>query len=139
MKCIKSRLFASYPKDCMRKSLILLFFFVLSAQAQKMSRNNDIAMADTTAPIGLDLMAGKKSGVTVFPNESNDHILVSVSGKAADKKAIVIYNSYGQPVFRSGTCYENTYLVDVSGLRKDLYIVEVSSGANVYRKKWYRN
>lgn len=124
----------------MRNHLILLFFISIGVHAQQASRmQNDIAMADTAAPIGLDLMYGKKDGVTVFPNAANDRILVSVSGKPADKKSIIIYNGYGQPVFRSGICYENTYMVDVSGLRKDLYIVEVASGAKVYKKKWYRN
>lgn len=124
----------------MRKLTLLFAFISASSSAQittRLDAKNDIA--HTQAPIGLDLMAGKKNGVTVYPNENNDRILVSVSGKASDKKAIIIYNSYGQPVYRSGACYENTYLVDVSGLRKDLYIVEVSSGAKVYRKKWYRN
>ena len=123
------------------KKIALLFILITAiSYGQNNARfGKTIDAADTQAPIGLDLMGGKKGGVTVYPNETNDRILVSVSGKLSEKKAIVIYNGYGQPVFRSGVCYENTYLVDVSGLRKDLYIVEVSSGAKVYRKKWYRN
>ena len=123
------------------KKLALLFVLITAiSYGQNNTRfGNNVEAASTQAPIGLDLMGGKKDGVTVYPNGSNDRILVSVSGKQAEKKAIVIYNGSGQPVFRSGVCYENTYLVDVSGLRKDLYIVEVSSGAKVYRKKWYRN
>lgn len=124
----------------MRKLALLFAFISATIYAQNTARfGGKVDAADTQAPIGLDLMGGKKDGVTVYPNGTNDHILVSVSGKQSEKKAIVIYNGYGQPVFRSGVCYENTYLVDVSGLRKDLYIVEVSSGAKVYRKKWYRN
>ena len=124
----------------MRKLTLLFAFISATTYGQNTARfGGKVDTADTQAPIGLDLMGGKKDGVTVYPNGTNDHILVSVSGKQSEKKAIVIYNGYGQPVFRSGVCYENTYLVDVSGMRKDLYIVEVSSGAKVYRKKWYRN
>ena len=126
----------------MRKfALIFLLTTTVATQAQQVSRINkkDIAMADTKAPIGLDLMAGNKDGVTVFPNENNDHILISVAGKASEKKSIVIYNQSGKMVFKTGNVNENTYLVDVSGLRKDLYFIEVNSGSKVYRKKWMRS
>jgi hypothetical protein len=125
----------------MRKLTILFLFAFGSIHAQKMSRgsNNDIAMVDAKPPLGLDLMGGKKSGITVYPNASNDHILISVAGKTYDGKTISISDCNGRQVFHSGKCSENTYLVDVSGFRKDLYIVEVTSGSKVYRKKWLRN
>jgi type IX secretion system substrate protein len=125
----------------MRKLTLLLLFVISAVHAQKGARDseNDIAMVDTKAPIGLDLMAGKKSGITVYPNATNDHILISVAGKAYEGKTISISDCSGRQVFHSGKCNENTYLVDVSGFRKDLYIVEVSSGSKVYRKKWLRN
>lgn len=126
----------------MRKlALILLLTIAASVQAQQASRfdEKDIAMADTKAPIGLDLMGGRKDGVTVYPNPNNDHILISVAGKPSEKKSIVIYNQSGKMVFKMGNANENTYLVDVSGLRKDLYFIEVNSGAKVYRKKWMRS
>lgn len=126
----------------MRKfALIFLLTLAVAAQAQRASRinSNDIAMADTKAPIGLDLMAGNKDGVTVYPNPNNDHILISVAGKLSEKKSIVIYNQSGKMVFHTGNVNENTYLVDVSGLRKDLYFIEVNSGPKVYRKKWMRS
>lgn len=125
----------------MRKIALLLVLLSTATYAQKAKRFNarNIASVDTEAPIGLDLMGGDKDGVTVFPNETNDRILISVAGKASDKKAIVIYNQSGQRVFTTGNCRENTYLVDVSGLRKDLYFIEVLSGPKVYRKKWMRS
>ena len=125
----------------MRKFLVLFLFTFNFVQAQQIasSRLEEVAYVDTKAPIGLDLMYGKKEGITVFPNSSNDRILISVAGKLSENKSFVIYNFSGKAVFKSGTRRENTYLVDVSGLRKDLYIVEVNSGAKTYRKKWMRN
>jgi len=125
----------------MRKLALLLILLSTAAYAQKKPRLNsrEIASTDTEAPIGLDLMGGKKDGVTVYPNENNDHILISVAGKASEKKSIVIYNQSGQKVFTTGNSRENTYMVDVSGLRKDLYFIEVMSGPKVYRKKWMRS
>lgn len=126
----------------MRIIALIFSLFALSLNAQTTQRadhDQDLAMVDTKAPLGLDLMYGKKEGVTVFPNAANDHILISVAGKPSEKKSIKIYNGSGQPVFGTGTVHENTYLVDVSGLRKDLYFIEVSSGGQVYRKKWYRS
>ncbi|SCY96936.1 T9SS type A sorting domain-containing protein [Flavobacterium caeni] len=125
----------------MRKIAVILFLFSVAAHAQKASRfaNRDIAATDTQAPIGLDLMGGDKDGVTVYPNHANDHILISVEGKRTDKKSIVIYNQSGQKVFTTGNSRENTYMVDVSGLRKELYFIEVMSGPKVYRKKWMRS
>ncbi len=125
----------------MRKTVLLLILVSTAASAQKASRFDvrKTASVDTQAPVGLDLMGGDKDGVTVFPNETNDHILISVAGKRTDKKSIVIYNQSGAKVFTTGNCRENTYMVDVSGLRKDLYFIEVVSGPKVYRKKWMRS
>lgn len=125
----------------MRKLALLLVLLSTATYAQKNQRfiGRNIASVDTEAPIGLDLMGGDKSGVTVFPNENNDHILISVQGKASDKKSIVIYNQSGKQVFTTGNSRENTYMVDVSGLRKDLYFIEIMSGPKVYRKKWMRS
>lgn len=124
----------------MRKFALLLVLVSTATFAQKSRFNNrNVGSVDTVAPIGLDLMGGDKSGVTVFPNENNDHILISVEGKASDKKSIIIYNQSGKQVFTTGNSRENTYMVDVSGLRKDLYFIEVMSGPKVYRKKWMRS
>lgn len=101
------------------------------------ANSGDIAdISEEKAPIGLDLMGGSAKGVTVFPNPSNDHIIISVAGKARDKKSIVIYNSSGKQVFAMGNRAENTFMVDVSGFRKDIYFIEVFSGNQGYRKKW---
>ena len=125
----------------MRKFVLLLILLSTAAHAQKNTRwnNKNIASTDTKAPIGLDLMGGKKDGVTVYPNDNNDHILISVGGKPSEKKSIVIYNQSGKQVFTTGNCRENTFLVDVSGLQKELYFIEVMSGPKVYRKKWMRS
>lgn len=124
----------------MRKAALILLLFSSAIYAQNPLRNIDnVAAVDSQAPIGLDLMGGKKEGVTVYPNPNNDHILISVSGKASENKSIVIYNQSGNAVFRKANCRENTYLVDVSGLRKDLYFIEIISGPNVYRKKWMKS
>lgn len=124
----------------MRKLALLLVLFSAAVNAQQLRFNQrEVASVDAEAPIGMDLMGGDKDGVTVYPNPSNDHILISVAGKRSEKKSIVIYNQSGKQVFRTGNSGENTYLVDVSGLHKDLYFIEVSSGQNVYRKKWMRS
>lgn len=127
--------------DKMKNLLFFLLFTVTAVQAQKIARfkNDDIGTTDAEAPIGLDLMAGNKQGVTVYPNAANDHILISVAGKNTDRKSISISDFSGKLVFQTPKSVENTYLVDVSGLKKDLYIVEVCSGGKVYRKKWMRN
>ena len=125
----------------MRKLTCLLLLIITTAQAQRMSRldSGDIDAVDAEAPIGLDLMGGNKQGVTVYPNPANDHILISVAGKKSDRKTISISDFSGRVVFQTQKSVENTYMVDVSGLKKDFYIVEVWSGAKVYRKKWFRS
>ncbi len=125
----------------MRKFALLLILVSGVSVAQKRPRldADKIASVDAQAPVGLDLMGGDKDGLTVFPNPTNDHILISVAGKRTEKKSIVIYNQAGTRVFTTGNCRENTYMVDVSGLRKDLYFIEVISGPKVYRKKWMRS
>ena len=124
----------------MRKITFLLLFTMATVQAQKISRLNtdNIDSVDTKKPIGLDLMGGNKRGVTVYPNPENDHILISVAGKKSDRKTISISDFSGRIVFQTRKSVENTYMVNVSGLKKDLYIIEVCSGSKVYRKKWMR-
>ena len=114
---------------------------IVTVQAQQKSHLNIDAIdsVDTVAPIGLDLMAGNKHGITVYPNADNDHILISVAGKKTDRKTISIADFSGRIVFQTGKSVENTYMVDVSGLKKELYIIEVWSGGKVYRKKWMRS
>ncbi|NHM06203.1 T9SS type A sorting domain-containing protein [Flavobacterium sp. CYK-4] len=125
----------------MRKLIVFLLFSVAGLQAQEMSRLTDasIEAVDSEAPIGLDLMGGNKEGVTVYPNADNDHILISVAGKRSERKSISISDFSGRIVLQTPKSAENTYLVDVSGLKKDFYIVEVYSGGKVYRKKWLRS
>jgi hypothetical protein len=125
----------------MRKAALFLLLTVSSIHAQKIARfrSDNIAATDTAAPIGLDLMAGNRQGITVYPNPTNDHILISVAGKNSESKSISIWDFSGRLVFQTGQSAENTYLVDVSGLKKDIYILEVKSGGKVYRKKWMRN
>lgn len=130
-----------HPKETMRKLFVLFYLITATTQAQKMTRQNidDVDPVDTEAPIGLDLMGGNKQGVTVYPNADNDHILISVAGSRAQHKTITISDLNGNVVFHTPKSVENTYMVDVSGLRKELYIVEVYSGSKVYRKKWMNN
>lgn len=125
----------------MKKLTVILLLAMATVQAQKNARlsNDVIDSVDVVAPIGLDLMAGNKHGITVFPNANNDHILISVAGKKSERKTITIMDFSGRIVFTTGKSVENTYMVDVSGLKKDLYIIEVWSGGKVYRKKWMRN
>ncbi len=88
--------------------------------------------------VGLDLMGGAEKGVTIFPNSTNDHLVISVQGSANEKKALNVVNSTGQQVLRMANRRENTFMLDVSGLRNGLYFIEIRSGNHVYRKKWVR-
>lgn len=125
----------------MRKLVVLFCLVTVVVQAQRSSQPDyrSVEPVDDEAPIGLDLMAGNKSGVTVYPNADNDHILISVAGSKSQRKTISILDFSGHVVFQTPKSVENTYLVDVSGLKKDFYIVEVYSGGKVYRKKWMRS
>lgn len=118
---------------------LTLILCLASAFLSAQNRMDYDTANEADKPLGLDLMNGQKEGVTVFPNGSNDHILISVAGSQRDKKAVRIYDMSGKAVYQTGGRVENTYLVDVSGLRRDLYFIEVSSGNKVYRKKWYRS
>ncbi len=88
------------------------------------------------AVIGLDLMGGNASGVTILPNPANDHLLISVAGSQREKRQITIVNASGIPVLRMPNRTENTFMVNVSGFPKGMYFVEVASGSRSYRKKW---
>lgn len=125
----------------MRTLVLFLLMAITSVHAQEISRldSDSIDPVDAVKPIGLDLMSGNKKGITVYPNPSNDHILISVAGKKSERKTISISDFSGRIVFQTRRSVENTYMVDVSGLNKDLYIIEVCSGGKVYRKKWLRN
>ncbi|HLA56092.1 MAG TPA: T9SS type A sorting domain-containing protein, partial [Flavobacterium sp.] len=90
------------------------------------------------APIGVDLMHGNTKGITIYPNPTNDHILVSVAGKSGETRQISMVNTQGQQVIMLRNRRENTFLIDVSGLRSGIYSIEVASGRQVSRKKWVK-
>lgn len=131
----------------MRKLAVIFSFFIFSANAQVIASSeqpindnySEGKSSNSPKPIGLDLMGGNKSGITVYPSADNDHILISVAGKQVEKRSIRIANSNGQPVFKMENRRENTFLVDSSGLRKGLYFIEVTSGNSVYRKKFLKS
>jgi len=89
-------------------------------------------------PLGLDLMAGNTKGVTIYPNPANDHIIISSAHKANGKNEFTLSNSMGQRILKMDNLTENTFLLDVSGLQKGIYFIEVISGSKVSRTKWIK-
>ncbi len=87
-------------------------------------------------PIGLDLMGGNTKGITIYPNQTDDYLIVSVAGRISDKKSIAITSLTGKQIFRTANRTENTFMIDASGIGKGIYVIEVVSGSQVYRKKW---
>lgn len=90
------------------------------------------------SPIGLDLMAGNTKGITIYPNPTDDYVLISVAGKSSEKREITMTTLTGKQVCRIGNRRENTFMLDTSGLGKGIYVIRVVSGSKVYTKKWAR-
>jgi hypothetical protein len=89
-------------------------------------------------PIGLDLMAGNTKGITIYPNQTDDYVLISVAGKPTEKREITMTTLTGKQVYRTANRKENTFMLDTSGLGKGIYVIRVISGSKVYTKKWAR-
>jgi hypothetical protein len=89
-------------------------------------------------PIGLDLMGGNTKGITIYPNPTDDFLLISVAGKSVEKREIIMTTLEGKEVLRMGNRKENTFMLDTSGLGKGIYVIRVASGSKVYTKKWAR-
>lgn len=94
---------------------------------------------DFKTPIGLDLMGGNTKGLTIYPNPTDDYVLISVAGKANEKRQITMTSLTGKQVYKTANRRENTFMLDTSGLGKGIYVIEVVSGNKVYRKKWARS
>ncbi|RZJ28039.1 MAG: T9SS type A sorting domain-containing protein [Flavobacterium sp.] len=93
---------------------------------------------DFKTPIGLDLMGGNTKGLTIYPNQNDDYVLISVAGKANEKRQITMTSLTGKQVYKTTNRLENTFMLDTTGLGKGIYVIEVVSGNKVYRKKWSR-
>ncbi|CAM3479622.1 T9SS type A sorting domain-containing protein [Flavobacterium longum] len=89
-------------------------------------------------PIGLDLLGGNTKGITIYPNPTDDFVMISVAGKASEKREILMTTLTGKEVCHLADRRENTFFVDTSGLRKGIYVIKVMSGNKVYTKKWAR-
>jgi hypothetical protein len=89
-------------------------------------------------PIGLDLMGGNSKGITIYPNPTDDFLLISVAGKSSDKREIVMTTLTGKEVLHMDNRKENTFMLDTSSLGKGIYVIRVASGSKVYTKKWAR-
>lgn len=126
----------------------ILCLFLHSAIAQKgsgpdvMSDNGTEIKTDGTSnfktPIGLDLMGGNSKGITIYPNQDGDALLVSVVGRTTEKRQISVSTLTGKEVYNTGNREENTFMIDTSGLMKGVYVIRVVSGNKVYTKKWAR-
>ncbi|HEX9981167.1 MAG TPA: T9SS type A sorting domain-containing protein [Flavobacterium sp.] len=128
----------------MRKLLPFFCLFFLNAAAQSGPSNtyspryvSDTLSVSKTA-LGVDLIAGNQKGITVYPNPANDHIMVSLSGNRGEKREIRLVNSMGQPILQINNMHENTYFLDVTKLRKGVYVVEVLSRGNISRTRWIK-
>jgi len=89
-------------------------------------------------PIGLDLMGGNTKGITIYPNPTDDFLIISVAGKPVDKREILMTTLSGEKVLHMANRKENTFMLDTSGLGKGIYVIRVMSGSKVYTKKWAR-
>jgi len=89
-------------------------------------------------PIGLDLMGGNTKGITIYPNPTDDFLIISVAGKPVDKREIIMTTLEGKEVLRMGNRKENTFMLDTSTLGKGIYVIRVASGSKIYTKKWAR-
>jgi hypothetical protein len=128
--------------------LFCLVVFSVSAQtapaadSRNITDNGSELNADGTnnfkKPIGLDLMGGNTKGITIYPNPTNDYVIISVAGKATEKREIRMTSLTGKQVYSTSGRKENTFMLDTSGLGKGIYVIEVVSGNKVYRKKWAR-
>jgi hypothetical protein len=72
-----------------------------------------------------------ENSVFIYPNPANDHIIVKSNIPVLINK-IKIYNNLGQ-VVRNQIHTNN--VIDVSILRRGLYIIEIGTDKFVYRKK----
>ncbi len=126
----------------------ILCLFVALGYAQP-SANTDIQRDNGTKlntdgshkfenPIGLDLMGGNTKGITIYPNPTDDFLLISVAGKQVEKREIVMTTLTGKEVLHMADRKENTFMLDTSGLGKGVYVIRVVSGNKVYTKKWAR-
>ena len=127
------------------KLLTALFcFFVMAATAQESSDSiadngtemNPDGSNKFRTPVGLDLMGGNTKGITIYPNQADDHVLISVAGKPSEKREITMTSLTGKQVYKTSNRRENTFMLDTSGLEKGIYVIQVISGNKVYRKKW---
>lgn len=127
---------------------VILCLFAALGHAQAVS-SNDVPADNATElnadgtnkfdnPIGLDLMGGNTKGITIYPNPTDDFLLISVAGKPAEKREILMTTLTGKPVCRMANRRENTFMLDTSGLGKGIYVIKVVSGNKVYTKKWAR-
>lgn len=123
-------------------SLLMCFFaFQVHAQRDSHSTSDRRGLIENTdhgseVPLGVDLMAGDNKGITIYPNPTNDHLLISIAGKPGELRHINMVNLSGQSIIRMKNRRENTFLVDVSEVKNGIYSIEVISGRNIYRKKW---
>jgi hypothetical protein len=131
------------------KLLPTVFLFLIMACAHAQTSSID-AVADNGAalnpdgtnkfetPVGLDLMAGNTKGITIYPNPSNDYVLISVAGKPTEKREITMTTLSGKEVYKTAGRKENTFMLDTSGLGNGIYVIRVISGSKIYTKKWAR-
>ena len=85
----------------------------------------------TTTPV-TGIEENKINNLTIYPNPANDFINIDLSGIHGKKFDIKIFNTSGQVVKCVTTTNNDNQRIELSGIRKGLYMIEVN-----YDNKYY--
>lgn len=89
-------------------------------------------------PVGLADMAYKAQAV-LFPNPVAASLFITLTNSTAKHTKINIRNAAGAQVLEKETEYNDKPLeIDMSGLSSGLYLIEITSGNELYRQKFIK-
>ncbi|HLG34937.1 MAG TPA: T9SS type A sorting domain-containing protein [Bacteroidia bacterium] len=89
---------------------------------------------DTCSVVGINEVTNGEDGIIIYPNPVSESITISINEKQRHPTEIIFYNVLGEKcLVKEMKAQRET--VDVSGLRRGVYVVEVRGEKVLWRKK----
>ncbi len=86
--------------------------------------------------LGINNLSDGINSMNIYPNPSSEKIYISLSKGSSEKSLINILNLLGENVFSSELQPNKSEIeLNISGLKKGMYIINLSAGLKMYHKK----
>jgi hypothetical protein len=128
----ESRIIMSYPDHASsaRSGLMVI-------ESNQNGNSRDTILIRQGGPVGLSENHGSDGRLFVFPNPASEHLFLVLNDNNKTNHEIRVFDFSGKQVLH-GLMPGAKFNLDISGLNQGLYLVEIRSGKEIFRKRFVK-